>query len=77
MELKLTSNSQIYHGITTQIKEYEKAEKTNKSVYVVIDDKHSETTIQRLNEIFNDIKKESRPILFVIDPIVKLSASVY
>lgn len=77
VELKLTSNPQLCHGITTQIKEYEKAEKTNKSIYVVIDDKHTETTIQKLNKTFNDIKEQARPRLVVIDPTIKASASVY
>lgn len=77
VELKLTSNNQLFHGLTTQIKEYEKAEKTNKGVYVVIDNKHSERTIEKLNKIFNEIDEKSRPKLVIINPIIKPSASIY
>jgi hypothetical protein len=37
VEAKLTTNKQLLHGLEDQISEYQKAEKTQTSVYLVID----------------------------------------
>lgn len=75
VEIKLTSNRQLVHGMKTQIFEYAKAEKTDELIYLVVDNKGSEKTLKKLYEEYNKLDK--KPILIVIDPQIKDSASIY
>ena len=75
VEVKLTSNRQLIHGMKTQIMEYAKAEKTDQLVYLVIDDLKDEEKIKKLYNEYNKI--ESKPKLIVIDTEIKKSASIY
>lgn len=75
VELKLTSNRQLIHGMKTQITEYGKAEKTDKLIYIVIDDLKDEEKIKKLYEEYN--KMENKPELILISSEIKKSASIY
>lgn len=75
VEVKLTSNRQLIHGMKTQILEYAKAEKTNQLVYLVIDDLKNKEKIKKLYEEYNKMEKKSE--LIVIDTEIKKSASIY
>ncbi len=75
VEVKLTSNRQLIHGMKTQIKEYGKAEKTNQLVYLVIDDLKNKEKIKKLYEEYN--KTEIKPELIVVNTEIKKSASIY
>ncbi|XTR38726.1 hypothetical protein ACQQ2T_04925 [Paraclostridium tenue] len=37
VEIKLTTNNQLVHGLEVQIQEYSKAEETHNLIYLVID----------------------------------------
>lgn len=75
VEVKLTSNRQLIHGMKTQITEYAKAEKTDQLIYLVIDDLKNQEKIKKLHEEYN--KMENKPELIVIDTEIKSSASIY
>ena len=75
VEVKLTSNRQLIHGMKTQILEYAKAEKTNQLVYLVIDDLKNKEKIRKLYEEYNKMEKKSE--LIVINTEIKKSASIY
>lgn len=75
VEVKLTSNRQLIHGMKTQIMEYAKAEKTNQLVYLVIDDLKDKEKIKKLYDEYN--KMDNKPELIVVDTEIKKSASIY
>ena len=75
VEVKLTSNRQLIHGMKTQILEYAKAEKTDQLVYLVIDDSKDEEKIKKLYEEYNKI--ENKIELIIINTEIKKSASIY
>lgn len=75
VEVKLTSNRQLIHGIKTQLTEYGKAEKTNNLIYLVIDDLMDSNKLKKLYEEYNKI--ENKPEIIVISPEIKKSASIY
>ncbi len=75
VEVKLTSNRQLIHGMKTQISEYAKAEKTNQLIYLVIDDLKNKDKLKKLYEEYNNM--QNKPILIVIDTEIKKSASIY
>lgn len=75
VEVKLTSNKQLVHGMKTQIMEYARAEKTNQLIYLVIDNKQSEKTLKKLYDEYN--KMDKKPNLLVISAEMKDSASIY
>lgn len=72
VEIKLTTNSQLIHGFNKQIEEYAKAEKTDKLIYLVIDNGGKEKGIEKLKAM----AKENQSIkLILVDAKPKLSAS--
>lgn len=75
VEVKLTSNRQLIHGMKTQIAEYAKAEKTNQLIYLVIDDLKDEEKIKKLYKEYNEMSK--KPELIIINTEIKKSASIY
>lgn len=75
VEVKLTSNRQLIHGMKTQIAEYAKAEKTNQLIYLVIDDLKDEEKIKKLYKEYNEMSKT--PELIIINTEIKKSASIY
>ena len=75
VEMKLTSNQQLVHGLTVQIMEYAKAEKTDKLIYLVIDDSNNEKRIEKMYKAYNDMKIKSD--LIFVDAIPKASASTF
>ena len=75
VEVKLTSNRQLIHGMKTQIMEYAKAEKTDQLVYLVIDNLKDKEKIKKLYDEYN--KMDNKPVLIVVDTEIKKSASIY
>ncbi|MBQ7040657.1 hypothetical protein IJN73_01140 [Candidatus Saccharibacteria bacterium] len=77
IEVKLSSNPQYLHGFIEQVKKYEKAEKTEKGVYVFINLGNS-TRKERIISTYRERKASSIhcPELVVIDATHKDSASV-
>lgn len=79
VEIKLTTNNQIVHGFKTQLKEYMKAEKTKRTIFLVIDNGGPKN---RIDSLFNEekIAKENKiytPEIIIIDAKPKVSASRY
>lgn len=77
IEVKLNSNPNYLHGFEEQILTYEKAEKTNKGIYVYImieEHKQRDSKIQHIYELKNT-KENNVPLLYVIDSRTKSSAS--
>ncbi|MBW9173384.1 hypothetical protein [Clostridium estertheticum] len=78
VEIKLTTNPQLVHGLKTQLYEYSKAEKTEKLIYLVIDNGGPQSRIEEMYATYNEIKDaDIKPILVFIDAKPKKSASKY
>ena len=79
VEVKLTTNGQLIHGLAVQIGEYQKAEKTNTCVYLVIDVGGPAKRLKDLNELLNAREKagERVPCVILIDGTPKLPASKF
>lgn len=80
VESKLTTNNQLLHGFETQIKEYQKAEKTTEGIYLIIDVVGG--SVKRLNDLYSLVAKFKQdglrmPEIYYIDAKPKASASVY
>lgn len=76
VETKLTSNSQLRHGIEIQLPIYMKQEKTKQAIYLIIDNGHPkalENFIRFYNGLDQDTKRKITYI--IIDATPKLSAS--
>ena len=76
VEVKLTSNPQLKHGIEKQVPIYMAQEKTKKAIYLIIDNGHPKTTesfIKFYNALGQEIK--SKISCFIIDGTKKPSAS--
>jgi len=78
IEMKLSSNPKLLHGFKSQLAIYNKAEKTNQSIFVIVqlNDKDSE----RIKKVYdykreNETLKNKLPDIIVIDATQKESAS--
>ena len=77
IEVKLSSNSQLIHGLTTQLPWYMEAEGTKDGIYMVMrmspdDDKE----INRLQEVHANMPDDDKkPQLLIIDAVPRPSAS--
>ena len=59
VEIKLTSNGQLKNGFTTQVPIYMKQERTNRAVYLIIDNGHPKALdnfIKYYNKQINEVK---------------------
>lgn len=78
VEIKLTSNNNLIHGMETQIQEYAKAEKTKRLIYLVVHNGGSQRKVDELNDFYlNNKSKEGCPELIFVDATPKESASKY
>ncbi|NFO33101.1 hypothetical protein FDB37_05635 [Clostridium botulinum] len=79
VEIKKSSNSQLVHGIEKQLPEYQKAEKTKETIYLVLDIGDSDRNLEKLNKFINKKSKENirLPKVIIVDAKKKLSASRY
>ncbi|MGE7751577.1 hypothetical protein [Lysinibacillus fusiformis] len=78
VEIKLTTNKNLVHGMETQIQEYAKSEKTSQLIYLVVHNGGSEKKIDELINFYSTNKsKKGCPELIVVDAIPKESASKY
>ncbi len=76
VEVKLTSNSQLKHGIEKQLPIYMKQENTKRAIYLIIDNGHPkalENFKSFYDELDADIKSKVQYI--TVDAVEKLSAS--
>lgn len=76
VEIKLTSNNQLIHGIETQLPIYMKQEEVEKALYLIIDNGH-ENAIKRFTDFYNDLSSECKDKIeyIIIDAQHKKSAS--
>lgn len=76
VEVKLTSNDQLQHGFTTQIPIYMKQERTQKAIYLIIDNGHSKA-LKNFVEMYNQQPKEVKDKIpyYIIDGKSQVSAS--
>ena len=76
VEIKLTSNSQLLHGIDVQLPIYMKQEKTKQAIYLIIDNGHSKA-LENFITFYNGLDKETKDKIsyLVIDATPQLSAS--
>lgn len=77
VEIKLTTNGQLVHGLEVQLEEYSKAEETKNLIYLVIDNGGSKNKIKEMYEVYHKFTGDKRPYLIFIDAIPKVSASKY
>lgn len=76
VETKLTSNSQLRHGIETQLPIYMKQEKTKQAIYLIIDNGHSKA-LENFISYYNGLNQEIKQKIsyLIIDATPKSSAS--
>ena len=76
VETKLTSNSQLRHGIEIQLPIYMKQEKTKQAIYLIIDNGHPKA-LENFIAFYNELDKEIKEKIsyLVIDAAPQLSAS--
>lgn len=78
VEIKLTTNGQLVHGLKVQLEEYSKAEETKNLIYFVIDNGGSKNKIKEMYEVYDKFSGDKkRPSLIFVDAIPKDSASKY
>jgi hypothetical protein len=79
VETKLSSNQNLVHGFTTQLTEYEKAEGTFSSVFLVINVGIGLKRIKDVQQLASAaaLKGQQVPEVVVVDARPKKSASVY
>lgn len=78
VEIKLTSSSSLIHGMETQIREYAKAEKTSKLIYLAVHNGGPQKRLDNLKNFYLTNKvKEGCPVLIIVDTTPKESASKY
>lgn len=77
VEVKYSSNTSLYHGYTTQLPIYDKAEKTFHSVYLIIKTTESTAAIDRLLELRKKglEKGNHMPDIIIVDGKYMLSGS--
>lgn len=73
VEVKLTSNNQLKHGIETQLPIYMKQEKTYRAIYLIIDNGHPKA-LKNFFEFYNKIQKQKVDII-TVDGTYRDSAS--
>ncbi len=76
VEIKLTSNPQLKHGIEKQLPIYMKQEQTVKAIYLIIDNGNAKS-LENFYRFYNDLdtKLKSKIDVIVIDGTYKVSAS--
>lgn len=79
VEIKYSSNPNLISGYTKQLTAYNKAERTSRSVYLVLRTDDSISKLNKLGKVCEDylatIPKIFPPRIFVIDARIKPSAS--
>lgn len=76
VEVKLTSNPQLEHGIMTQLPVYMAQEETKKAIYLIIDNGHP-NKLKKFRELYYDLPQETKDKIsyIIIDATLKPSAS--
>lgn len=75
VEVKLTSNSQLFHGFDKQLPIYQKAERATRGIYLVIDNGGaSDDRMAAFRQHVLDAGAEA-PLVMIVDGIVRPSAS--
>jgi hypothetical protein len=74
VEVKLTTNQRLCHGLETQLRIYEKAERTRNSIYLVIDTGGPPERIDRFRELVRQLGPQAPQVIWV-DGLPKESAS--
>lgn len=79
VEIKLTTNSNVVHGFETQIEEYAKAEKTENTIFLLIDNGGPHIRVDTVQEIYNERKQKRQSVseLIIVDALPKASAGHY
>lgn len=76
VEVKLTSNNQLAHGYEKQLPIYQKAEKSQKGIYLVLyNDGITKARWNKFNELVKNTKTNNLDVI-VVNAIPKASASV-
>ncbi len=75
VEVKLTSNKQLKHGLSDQIPIYMTQENTEKAIYLIIDNGH-ETALKNFKEFFKNNYANNKIECIYIDGEKQLSASI-
>ncbi len=76
VEVKLTSNPQLKHGIEKQLPIYAVQEKVKKAIYLVIDNGHNKA-LENFIKFYNDLESSAKKNVkcIIIDGTFKTSAS--
>lgn len=76
VETKLTSNSQLRHGIEVQLPIYMKQEKTKQAIYLIIDNGHPKA-LENFISFYNGLNQETKGKIsyLIVDATPKISAS--
>lgn len=77
LEIKYSSSSKLLHGYEIQLPTYNKAEKSDHSVYLVVKVGNRNSTLEKLKQLVRETKESNKrtPLLFIINGDKRLSAS--
>lgn len=74
VEIKLTSNTKLKHGIKTQLPIYLKQEKTNVGIYLIYDNGNPRV-VEEFKKYYEQLDEKEKVLYYIIDGTPKLSAS--
>ena len=76
VEVKLTSNGQLKHGIEKQLPVYMRQEKTHRAIYLIVDNGHPKA-LENFFSFYNDLpmNQKGKIDIVTIDGTYKASAS--
>ena len=75
VEVKLTSNNQLKHGIDVQVPIYMRQENVKKAIYLIIDNGHSKA-LENFTKFYNTLGTTEKIHCVVVDGSAKKSASI-
>ncbi|WP_448167577.1 hypothetical protein [Burkholderia ambifaria] len=74
VEVKLSRNSQLFHGFDKQLPIYQKAERATRGIYLVIDNGASDDRLDAFRKHVSEAGPDA-PTVMIVDGIVRPSAS--
>ena len=78
VEIKYSTNTHLINGFTNQLPIYNKAERTQYSIYLIIKTSDSDNSLEKVRKLKNDAETKNQrvPEIIVIDGRLQKSASI-
>jgi hypothetical protein len=78
VEIKLSTNTRLVHGLTKQLPTYMESEGTDKGIYLIVDFRSHDSRVSAVYAKYGELSADEKAVLFVfrVDASQKLSASI-